>query len=214
MNGQKSVFGMLSVVMGLSMAVLSGCGTSEPQSVERLQVRPVTADVKVTESLAFNNPNFKLAQMSVLLDGTVRPMESLSEIQGQLSVIVDEESLKTGVARAYRTTQEFDAYVEKQDKSCASSSVTAMDTTSQCVFYDNYGCEGGGWTRRLAINCGYAAGNLSSLLPVYSFGLGCGTTFVCPSTDCSGSCMFASGPAGTCVDITSGTVQCAGCANF
>jgi hypothetical protein len=213
MNGQKSVFGMLSVVMGLGMAVLSGCEANE-QSAERLQVQPVTANVKVTESLASNNPNFKLAQMSVLLDGTVRSMESLSELQGQLSIIVDDESLATGVARAYRTSEEFDAYVEKQDKRCASSSVTAMDTTSQCVFYDNYSCEGGGWTRRLAINCGYAAGNLTSMLTVRSFGLGCGTTFVCPSTDCSGTCLFASGSAGACVDITSGTVECAGCANF
>ncbi|HZH18488.1 MAG TPA: hypothetical protein VE057_29335 [Archangium sp.] len=194
------------------MAALTGCGASEPQTAEKLQVQPAKADVKVVESLASNRPDFKLAQMSVLLDGTIRPMESLSEYQGQLSVIVDDESLKTGVARAYRTSEEFDAYVDQQDKKCASSSVTAMDTTSQCVFYDNYGC--GGWTRRLAINCGYAAGNLSSLLTVRSFGLGCGTTFICPSTDCSGSCLFASGTAGACVDVTSGTVQCAGCANF
>lgn len=210
MNGKKSLVGMFCVVMG--MAALSGCGSNEPRSAETLQVQPVRADVKVNESLASNSPDFKLARMSVLLDGTVRPMASLSEVQGQLSVIVDDESLKTGVARAYRTQEEFDAYVEKQDKHCASSGVTAMDTTSQCVFYDNYGC--GGWTRRLAINCGNAVGDLTGLLTVRSFGLGCGTTFVCPSTDCSGTCLFASGPAGACVDITSGTVQCAGCANF
>jgi hypothetical protein len=198
--------------MGLCMAALSGCGANEPRSEERLQAQPLKADVKVTESLASNNPQFKLAQMSVLLDGTVRPMESLSGLPGQLSIIVDEESLKTGMARAYRTAEEFDAYVAKQDQHCASSTVTAMDTTSQCVFYDNYGC--GGWTRRLSINCGYAAGNLTSLLTVRSFSLGCGTTFVCPNADCSGSCLFASGYAGACVDITGGTAQCAGCANF
>jgi hypothetical protein len=211
MNSKKRVLGMFSVVMGLCMAAVSGCGANEPQPVERLQARPLTADVKVTESLSFNNPQFKLAQMSVLLDGAVRPMESLSGVQGQLSIIVDEESLKTGVARAYRTLEEFDAYVEKQDTSCPSANVTAMDTTSQCVFYDNYGC--GGWTRRLAINCGYAAGNLTSFMTVRSFSLGCGTTFVCPNADCSGSCLFVSGYAGACVDI-GGTAQCAGCANF
>ncbi|EPX55434.1 hypothetical protein D187_009045 [Cystobacter fuscus DSM 2262] len=212
MNSKKNAFGMFAVVMGLGLTILSGCEANEPQPTDKLQVKPSTAGVKVNESLASNHPDFKLAQMSVLLDGTLRSMDSLSEIQGQLSVIVDEESLKTGVARAYRTTEEFDAYVEKQDKQCASADVSAMDTTSQCVFYDTFGCSG--WTRRLAINCGYAAGNLSSLMPVASFGLGCGTTFVCPSTDCSGTCLFASGAAGTCIDITSGTVQCAGCANF
>lgn len=211
MNSKKSLIGVFSVVV--SVAALSGCGANEPQSAEKLQVQTVKADVKVTESVASNNPNFKLAEMSVLLDGSLRTMDSLSEVQGQLSVIVDDESLKTGVARAYRTNAEFDAYMEKQDKHCANSSdVSAMDTTSQCVFYDAFSCAG--WTRRLAINCGFAGGNLSSLLTIRSFGLGCGTTFVCPSTDCSGTCLFASGPAGACVDITSGTVQCAGCANF
>ncbi|MFY0578767.1 hypothetical protein ACN28S_34780 [Cystobacter fuscus] len=158
MNSKKNAFGMFAVVMGLGPAILSGCEANEPRPTDKLQVKPSTAGVKVTESLASNHPDFKLAQMSVLLDGTLRSMDSLSEIQGQLSIIVDEESLKTGVARAYRTTEEFDAYVEKQDKQCASADVSAMDTTSQCVFYDTFGCSG--WTRRLAINCGYAAGNL------------------------------------------------------
>ncbi len=212
MNSRKTVFGMMSVVMGLSLALLTGCGTQEPQTTEKLQVQPLKAGTQVTESLAVNRPDFKLAQMSVLLDGNLRSMESLEEVQGQLSIIVDEESLKTGVARAYRTSEEFDAYVARQDKECASANVTAMDTTSQCVFYDNYGC--GGWTRRLAVNCGYAVGNLTSFMTVRSFGLGCGTTFVCPNADCSGSCLFASGYAGACVNITSGTARCAGCANF
>jgi hypothetical protein len=87
-----------------------------------------------------------------------------------------------------------------------------MDTTSQCVFYDTFNC--GGWKRRLAVNCGYAVGNLTSFLTVRSFGLGCGSTFVCPTTNCSGTCLFASGAPGACVNITSGTMQCAGCANF
>jgi hypothetical protein len=212
MNGKKSVFGMVAVVMGLSLAALSGCEVNEQPPAEKLQVQSVTGDMQVTESLASNRPDFKLAQMSVLLDGAVRSMDSLSDVKGQLSIIVDDESLETGVARAYRTHEEFDAYVKKQDKHCASSNVSALDTTSQCVFYDTFSC--GGWTRRLAINCGYAAGNLTSLLTVRSFSLGCGTTFICPSTDCSGSCLFATGSAGACFNITSGTAQCAGCANF
>ncbi|MDC0711143.1 hypothetical protein POL68_21925 [Stigmatella sp. ncwal1] len=209
MNG-KNVWGMFSVVMGV--AVLSGCGASGPQAADKLQVQPAKAEVKVVEAPASRMPDFKLEQMSVLLDGKVHSMGSLSEAHGPLSVIVDEESLKTGMARAYRTTEEFDAYMAKQNKDCTASDVSAMDTTSQCVFYDTLSCTG--WNLRLAINCGYAVTGVSGLLTVQSFGLGCGTTFVCPTADCSGTCIAATGPAGTCVDITSGLVQCAGCANF
>ncbi len=209
MNGKKNGMRLFSVVMGL--AVLSGCGANGPQAADTLQAQPAKVEVKVAEARPSHLPDFKLEQMSVLLDGKVQTMGSLSGANGPLSVIVDEESLKTGVARAYRTSEEFDAYVANQNKHCATSDVSAADTTSQCVFYDTLGCAG--WTLRLAINCGYAAGDLASLLTVQSFGLGCGTTFICPTADCSGSCLAATGPAGACVDITSGLVQCAGCAN-
>lgn len=209
MNGKKNGMRLFSVAMGL--AVLSGCGANGPQAADTLQVQPAKVEVKVAEARPSHLPDFKLEQMSVLLDGKVQTMGSLSGANGPLSVIVDEESLKTGVARAYRTSEEFDAYVANQNKHCGTSDVSAADTTSQCVFYDTLGCAG--WTLRLAINCGYAAGDLASLLTVQSFGLGCGTTFICPTADCSGSCLAATGPAGTCVDITSGLVQCAGCVN-
>jgi hypothetical protein len=209
MNGKKNGMGLFSVVMG--MAVLSGCGANGPQATDTLQAQPSKAEVKVVEARPAHLSDFKLEQMSVLLDGKVQTLGSLSGANGPLSVIVDEESLKTGMARAYRTTEEFDAYVSSQKKDCATSDVSAMDTTSQCVFYDTLGCAG--WSLRLAINCGYAVGNLASLMTVQSFGLGCGTTFVCPTADCSGTCLAATGPAGACVDITSGLAQCAGCVN-
>jgi hypothetical protein len=210
MNSKKNGMGLFSVVMG--MAVLSGCGAAAPQAEDSLQAQPSRAEVKVAEARPSHLPDFKLEQMSVLLDGKVQTLGSLQGARGgPLSVIVDEESLRTGVARAYRTPEEFDAYVANQNTRCATSDVSAMDTTSQCVFYDTLSCTG--WSLRLAINCGYAVGGLAGLMTVQSFGLGCGTTFVCPTADCSGTCLAATGPAGACVDITSGLVQCAGCVN-
>ncbi|HYO72962.1 MAG TPA: hypothetical protein VEU33_43570, partial [Archangium sp.] len=203
-----------SMVMGMSMAALSGCGANEPQSAEKIQMQPAKAGVKanVTEFTAPIRSGFNLEQMSVLLDGTVRSMASLSEIQGQLSIIVDDEGLKTGMARAYRTTEEFDAYVEKQDKDCTTSGVSAMDTTSQCVFYDSLNC-GGSWTRRIVSNCGERWMGVANFMTVRSFALGCGFTYVCPSTDCSSGCAAAMGPAGTCYNMSGGAVQCVGCMN-
>ena len=211
MNGKKSVFGVFSVAMGLSLAVLAGCQGNEPQADARIQMQPATADVKgtMTEITEPSSPGFNMEQMSVLLDGTIHSMASLSGIQDQLSIIVDD---KTGMARAYRTTEEFDSYVKEQAKDCTSSGVSAMDTTSACVFYDSLSC-GAAWTRRIVAGCGTAVGGVTSIMTVRSMALGCGLTFVCPTTDCSGNCMAAWGPAGSCYNITSGTVGCVGCMN-
>lgn len=206
----RNLKGLMSLCVAVTMIGLPAWAAEDKASAP--QVKPTKEGVVVTTELMSGNPQFKLAEMSVLLDGAVYPMSLLPQMEGQLSIIVDEESLQTGVARAYRTHEEFDAYVAEKGKSCPAADATLLDTTSQCLFYDSLDCTG--WTRRLAINCGTAAGNLAGLIPIQSFSLGCGTTFVCPTPDCSGTCSAVSGPAGTCINITAGVVQCAGCANF
>jgi hypothetical protein len=207
---KKSMLWGLSLVVGLMMSALQA--QASEQNTNSIQIQPAKEQVAVSKVPMSGGAPFKLSDMSVLLDGAIYPMATLSQVQGQLSIIVDDESLKTGVARAYRSTEEFDAYVAAKGVQCPSSDMSTASTTAQCLFYDTFDCAG--WTRRLAINCGTAGGNLAGLLTIRSFSLGCGTTFVCPTVDCSGTCGFASGPAGACVNVTSGTVQCAGCANF
>ncbi len=199
-----------SAVLCISILALAACSPEEPAN--NLQVEVPEAEVEVFEAQVPDSLRFMPEEMSVLLEGTLQPMMNLSQAEGQLSIIVDEESLKTGVARAYRGNQEFEAFLKGRSEGCSDEGVSASDTTSACVFYDNSNC--GNWTRRLAINCGYGVGNMSSLLTVRSFTLGCGTTFLCPTANCSGSCSGLKGTAGTCVNLNSGVVQCAGCANF
>ena len=207
---KKNMLWGMSLVVGLIVSALQA--QASEQKSGPIQIKPAAGQVATSQVAMSGGAPLKLSDMSVLLDGTIYPMATLSQVEGQLSIIVDDESLKTGMARAYRSTAEFDAYVAAKGVQCPSSDMSAASTTAQCLFYDTFDCTG--WTRRLAVNCGTAAGNLAGLITIRSFSLGCGSTFVCPTVDCSGTCGIASGPEGSCVNVTSGTVQCAGCANF
>lgn len=207
---RNSPFRLLALCTGLLLPALPALAADD--KIEVVQSEPSQSDAQVSQVEMSGGPQFKLAEMYVLLDGAFYPMSALSQVEGQLSIIVDDEALQTGVARAYRSTEEFDTYTQQQSKQCPSADLSTADTTSACIFYNASSCTG--WTRRVVVNCGYAAGNLASVLAVRSFRLGCGTTFLCPMTDCSGSCAAVRGTAGTCYNISGATVQCAGCANF
>jgi hypothetical protein len=206
----KNLFWGASLAVGLVMSAFQAQASDDKAG--SVQVKATDSKVSVSQVKMTGGAQYKLSDMTVMLDGALYPMTALSKLEGRISIIVDDESQKTGVARAYRTTEEFDAYMTEKGAQCPNAGVSATGTTEQCFFYDAADCTG--WTLRLAINCGNAAGNLAGLLSIRSFSLGCGSTFVCPTTDCSGTCGIASGTAGACVNVTSGTVQCAGCANF
>lgn len=207
----KNMLWGASLVVGLMLSAFQAQASDDKAG--SVQVKATESKVAVSQVKMTGGARYKLSDMTVLLDGALYPMSALSKLEGRISIIVDDESQKTGVARAYRTTEEFDAYMAEKGSQCPSAAaVSPTGTTEQCFFYDAADCTG--WTLRLAVDCGYAAGNLGGLISIRSFSLGCGSTFVCPTADCSGTCGFASGPAGACVNVTSGTVQCAGCANF
>jgi len=207
---KKSMFLGASLVVGMMVSAFQAQASDDKAG--SVQLKATESKVEVSQVKMTGGSQPKLSDMRVLLDGALYPMTELSKVEGKVSIIVDAESEKTGVARAYRTTEEFDAYVAATRSQCASSDMSPAGTTEQCFFYDAAGCNN--WTLRVAINCGSAAGGLAGVLSIRSFSLGCGSTFVCPTADCSGTCGIASGTAGACVDVTSGTVQCAGCANF
>ncbi|WP_257457921.1 hypothetical protein [Archangium lipolyticum] len=199
-----------SLVVGLMLSAFQAQASDDKAG--SVQLKATESKVAVSQVKMTGGAQYKLSDMVVMLDGALYPMNALSKLEGRISIIVDDESLKTGVARAYRTTEEFDAYVAEKGAQCPNADVSATGTTEQCLFYDAADCTG--WTLRLAVNCGNAAGSVGSLISIRSFSLGCGSTFVCPTTDCTGTCGIASGTAGACVNVTSGAVQCAGCANF
>jgi hypothetical protein len=206
MIGKKMATWTLSLLGALALASTPALAGDKDKKVPAVEVVTPEVTTQAAPAPAHN----QLSALSVILDGVVYPLDALKNVQGELSIIFDDEGLKTGVGRAYRTREEFDAYAASQAGSCQQATDASLDTTSACVFYDGSNCT---FTRRVIINCGVGVTNLNSLLTVRSFSLGCGTTFVCPAVDCSGTCGLVTGTAGTCLNVT-GTVGCAGCANF
>lgn len=207
MIGKKMATWTLSLLGALALASAPALAGDKNKKAPEVEVAVPQVQTQVAPAPAHHTAD--TSSMSILLDGVLYPLSAMKDIQGELSIIIDDEALKTGVGRAYRTRAEFDAYAASTSASCQEPGAS-LDTTSQCLFYDGSNCT---FTRRLAVNCGFAVTNVNSLLTVASFSLGCGTTFVCPATDCSGTCALVTGTAGTCINVT-GPVGCAGCANF
>lgn len=197
--------------MALTLAVLVALSTFAvaPAEAAKKKLQVPRASVEIPVGTVGDAPiapeqRIDFSQLLFELDGSLYSYEELKGLGKQVSLAIDENALRAGVARATTTHEEFERYL---DASC--SNITAESNTAQCIFYDLSGCN---WTVRVIVDCGLAVSNIDTLLTVRSFRLGCGTTFICGGGDCT-ACSGYTGAAGTCFNVTSGTVRCAGCAH-
>lgn len=199
-------------VLPIVLLVFCALLAATPSMAGPRRAAPPTAAAVIEVPLAHNldsqqvpaDRRLDLAEYSFEFEGATYSLEEINRIKGRLSIEIDNEGLQRKVARVSRVREDEVELLEK----AGCSDVTLKNNTASCVFYDVLNCSTA-WTRRLTVACGNLIGGIT--WSVRSFRLGCGFTCIGGNADCSGTLNCYTGAAGTCFNVTSGTVRCAGC---